>query len=336
MDDAQRNQVITLLQQNLRDHSDGKGRRRLQYMQLRGQLMADPILEPLLPDFVRDSRTLDQFRDTITKRATSYVRRRGLIDEAFSPILAKLKGHGAAAASHAVPAGVEKLSANASAPTRYSTDWRKVALDIRGWLEQEEKAGRRTWLHEQVVRHQLACALQGSYGQITLEHPIHEVLGPPQVTGEGRPRYDLHAERAGRELVLETKWISESSSTATRGWTNELQNDVYRLLLPQRRDVERILMIGGSARKLSRLAFYPTKGRGGGAGKPFKLPSFLPQPGNGPMNFVVDEREDRWREWRERWPKHVPAERRYKAECLFEPPIEGEEQYVTFWRIELI
>jgi hypothetical protein len=61
------------------------------YTLLRTFFLNDPILKPLLPDFVRSSRDLSQFWGHIKSAADTYQARRVLIWEAFQPLLDHLE-----------------------------------------------------------------------------------------------------------------------------------------------------------------------------------------------------------------------------------------------------
>ncbi len=62
------------------------------YEYLRGEFVADAILKPLLPDFVRTCRTLSIFWPFIKGKAATYAERRRYIAEAFSPLMDRLEG----------------------------------------------------------------------------------------------------------------------------------------------------------------------------------------------------------------------------------------------------
>jgi hypothetical protein len=61
------------------------------YELLRRKFMADEILRPLLPDFVRTCRTLNVFWPFIKDRAGSYAERRQIIGTAFNPLMDHLE-----------------------------------------------------------------------------------------------------------------------------------------------------------------------------------------------------------------------------------------------------
>jgi hypothetical protein len=61
------------------------------YGLLRSEFMADQILRPLLPDFVRTCRTLNVFWPFIKERAGSYAERRQIIGTAFNPLVDHLE-----------------------------------------------------------------------------------------------------------------------------------------------------------------------------------------------------------------------------------------------------
>jgi hypothetical protein len=62
------------------------------YEQLRRDFLSNPDLKPLLPVFVRTSRTLDVFWPFIKEQAASYAERRRFISEAFTPLIEYLEG----------------------------------------------------------------------------------------------------------------------------------------------------------------------------------------------------------------------------------------------------
>src|SRR5712671_1460778 len=64
---------------------------RQQYEVIRRGFMADEVLKPLLPDFVRTCRTLDVFWPYIKGRAGSYAERRQIIGTAFAPLIDHLE-----------------------------------------------------------------------------------------------------------------------------------------------------------------------------------------------------------------------------------------------------
>lgn len=57
------------------------------YEYLRRELMADPAIKKLLPDFVRTCRTLNVFWPFIKEQASSYAERRKIIGQAFTPVV---------------------------------------------------------------------------------------------------------------------------------------------------------------------------------------------------------------------------------------------------------
>lgn len=61
------------------------------YELLRREFMADQILKPLLPSFVRTCRTLDTFWPFIKAQAGSYAERRHIIGSAFNPLVDHLE-----------------------------------------------------------------------------------------------------------------------------------------------------------------------------------------------------------------------------------------------------
>jgi hypothetical protein len=80
-----------------------------QYLQLRQALMADGKIEPLLPSFVRTSRTLDQFWPFIQGKFAKYAERRQFIWEEFRPALDHLDGIGASPSDAGVTMALTKF-----------------------------------------------------------------------------------------------------------------------------------------------------------------------------------------------------------------------------------
>lgn len=62
------------------------------YADLRRAFMEAPELKPLLPSFVRTCRSLETFWAYIKGQAGTYVERRGIIGEAFTPLVDHLEG----------------------------------------------------------------------------------------------------------------------------------------------------------------------------------------------------------------------------------------------------
>jgi len=81
------------------------------YEYLRREFMGDPKTKELLPNFVRTSRTLDAFWPWIKNEAGSYVDRRRLISEAFSPLADYLEGANRAPGDHVVSTSLEIFDA---------------------------------------------------------------------------------------------------------------------------------------------------------------------------------------------------------------------------------
>ncbi|PVX34828.1 abortive infection family protein [Janthinobacterium sp. 78] len=80
-----------------------------QYSQLRQLLLADGKLAPLLPSFVRTSRTLNQFWPFIQAKFAKYAERREYIWAEFRPILDFLEGVGASPSDAGVTSAIAKF-----------------------------------------------------------------------------------------------------------------------------------------------------------------------------------------------------------------------------------
>ncbi len=62
------------------------------YEHLRREFMQDAVTKPLLPEFVRNHRKIDTFWPFIKERAKTYVERRRIISNAFTPLIEFLEG----------------------------------------------------------------------------------------------------------------------------------------------------------------------------------------------------------------------------------------------------
>lgn len=80
-----------------------------QYLQLRQQLLADGKIAPLLPSFVRTSRTLNQFWPFIQAKFAKYAERREYIWAEFRPSLDFLEGVGASPSDAGVTSAIAKF-----------------------------------------------------------------------------------------------------------------------------------------------------------------------------------------------------------------------------------
>ena len=81
-----------MLQNILVSHATGEKGNEIIYQALRKELMANVELKPLLPTFVRTSRSLDQFWGYIKKESGQWQPRREHIWDSFTPLLDYLEG----------------------------------------------------------------------------------------------------------------------------------------------------------------------------------------------------------------------------------------------------
>lgn len=79
------------------------------YSELRKHFMAQPQLKPLLPAFIRTSRTLPDFWQFIKPKFAHYVQRREYLAEQFAPLLDHLEGGGHAPNHTSVAEGLERF-----------------------------------------------------------------------------------------------------------------------------------------------------------------------------------------------------------------------------------
>lgn len=117
-----------------------------QYGQLRQALIADGKIEPLLPSFVRTSRTLDQFWPFIQAKFATYAERRQFIWEEFRPVLDHLDGVGAAPSDAGVTLALTKFDS-----AHVQVAWQK-ALERRASDPEGAITSARTLL-ESVCKH---------------------------------------------------------------------------------------------------------------------------------------------------------------------------------------
>ena len=117
-----------------------------QYLQLRQALIADGKIEPLLPSFVRTSRTLDQFWPFIQAKFAKYAERRQFIWEEFRPVLDHLDGVGASPSDAGVTMALTKFDS-----THVQVAWQK-ALERRASDPEGAITSARTLL-ESVCKH---------------------------------------------------------------------------------------------------------------------------------------------------------------------------------------
>lgn len=117
-----------------------------QYVQLRQALIADGKIEPLLPSFVRTSRTLDQFWPFIQAKFATYAERRQFIWEEFRPVLDHLDGVGAAPSDAGVTLALTKFDS-----AHVQVAWQK-ALERRASDPEGAITSARTLL-ESVCKH---------------------------------------------------------------------------------------------------------------------------------------------------------------------------------------
>ena len=78
------------LQALLIEHSTGGNADNAEYQYLRTYFLQQPCAAPLLPDFVRLKRDLDQFWQFIKSKFPKYAQRRVFLCDAFSPLLNEL------------------------------------------------------------------------------------------------------------------------------------------------------------------------------------------------------------------------------------------------------
>ena len=83
---------VEALQNDLVAHATGGSADSASYVQLRGVLLADAIVGPRLPSYVRTCGGLDQFWQFIKQKLPSYAERRRFIWDGFQPILDHLDG----------------------------------------------------------------------------------------------------------------------------------------------------------------------------------------------------------------------------------------------------
>lgn len=95
------------------------------YEFLRRELMYDPSVKGLLPDFVRACRTLDVFWPYIKNKAPSYAERRVIISHAFTPLVEYLEGRNRAPGDSSATTVLESFD-----PDGVHAVWSK-ALDRR-------------------------------------------------------------------------------------------------------------------------------------------------------------------------------------------------------------
>lgn len=122
-----------------------------QYLQLRQALIADGKIEPLLPSFVRTSRTLDQFWPFIQAKFAKYAERRQFIWNEFRPVLDHLEGVGAVPSDAGVTLALTKFDS-----AHVQVAWQK-ALERRASDPEGAITSARTLL-ESVCKHILDVA----------------------------------------------------------------------------------------------------------------------------------------------------------------------------------
>lgn len=122
-----------------------------QYLQLRQALIADGKIEPLLPSFVRTSRTLDQFWPFIQAKFAKYAERRQFIWNEFRPVLEHLEGVGTVPSDAGVTLALTKFDS-----AHVQVAWQK-ALERRASDPEGAITSARTLL-ESVCKHILDVA----------------------------------------------------------------------------------------------------------------------------------------------------------------------------------
>ena len=83
---------VTMLEGILTASATGGAKDDVVYRQVRGLLLEDAELKPLLPSFVRTYRNLDAFWPFIKNQFGTYADRREFISRAFNPVMEHLEG----------------------------------------------------------------------------------------------------------------------------------------------------------------------------------------------------------------------------------------------------
>ncbi len=100
---------VEALQNQLLAHATGGGADDAAYVQLRRALLADPLVGPRLPRYVRTAGDLGQFWQWIKYERPTYAERRALIWADFRPLLDHLAGLDGGPAHAAVSAALERF-----------------------------------------------------------------------------------------------------------------------------------------------------------------------------------------------------------------------------------
>ncbi|MCY2562315.1 abortive infection family protein [Klebsiella pneumoniae] len=82
------------------------------YAELRDYFLANPLYKPLVPSFVRKSRSLDQFWQFIKHKYPTYAERRTYIWEEFSPLLDFIEGKNRAPADEVITDALKSFNAD--------------------------------------------------------------------------------------------------------------------------------------------------------------------------------------------------------------------------------
>ena len=86
-------QRASMMEDILVDCATGGSGETTVYEHLRREFIADEVMKPLLPPFVRTHRNLSSFWGWIKHQAGTYAERRALIAAAFTPLMDHLEGH---------------------------------------------------------------------------------------------------------------------------------------------------------------------------------------------------------------------------------------------------
>jgi hypothetical protein len=113
------------LQNLLVSEATGGSEDEAEYTRLRQVVLAEPSIEPLVPRFVRTSRSLGQFWQFIKNKFGKYAERRQYLWDEFRPMMDLLERGGSAPSDLVVTASLEKFDAS-----HVQAAWSK-ALDRR-------------------------------------------------------------------------------------------------------------------------------------------------------------------------------------------------------------
>lgn len=122
---------VSYLQNLLAARATGNAADPREYLELRHQLLSDPLVGNRLPPFVRQHGSLDSFWPWIRDKFSSYAERRSFLSEQFTPLLDSLDlpGYGAVQPQHlpvTEPSG--RVAATAFFPPVVARNKRKVFI----------------------------------------------------------------------------------------------------------------------------------------------------------------------------------------------------------------